>query len=76
MLCFWSVGQLLTINTKTKFATFVQVPVGQLLVQLLPPALEPPKVVHDELAPLLREAAKKKTVFFGRSLPNVGGWGG
>ena len=25
---------------------------------------------------VLREAAKKKTVFFGRSLPNVGGWGG
>ena len=25
---------------------------------------------------LIREAAKKKPVFFGRSLPNVGGWGG
>ena len=37
----------------------MQVPVGQLLVQLLPPALEPPKVVHDELAPLLANQAAR-----------------
>ena len=29
-----------------------------------------------EIKVLLREAAKKKKRFFGRSLPNVGGWGG
>ena len=29
---------------------------------------------HDSLS--LREAAKKKTFFFGKSFPNVGGWGG
>ena len=52
MLCFWSVGQLLTTNTKPKFATFVQLPVGQLLAQLLSPALGAPKVVHDGTARL------------------------
>ena len=35
----------------------MQLPVGQLLAQLLPPALGPPKVVHEELAPLLTNQA-------------------
>ena len=37
----------------------MQLPVGQLLAQLLPPALGPPKVVHDEHAPLLANQAAR-----------------
>ena len=37
----------------------MQLPVGQLLAQLLPPAPGPPKVVHDELAPLLANQAAR-----------------
>ena len=37
----------------------MQLPVGQLLTQLLPPALGTPKVVHDEHAPLLTNQAAR-----------------
>ena len=37
----------------------MQLPVGQLLAQLLPPALGAPKVLHDELAPLLTTQAAR-----------------
>ena len=37
----------------------MQLPVGQLLAQFLPPALGAPKVVHDEHAPLLANQAAR-----------------
>ena len=37
----------------------MQLPVGQLLAQLLPPARGPPKVVPDEHAPLLANQAAR-----------------